>query len=258
MQRGKRALITGASAGIGKAFAEHLGRAGVDLVLTARRRERLEEIAREIEKSSGVRVEVIPDDLADPAAPERIFRAASSRPIDVLINNAGYGLPGRYLDSSWQQHAEFLQVMLTAMLQLTYLCLPGMIERGYGRIAQIASLAAMIPSAGTNSFYAGSKAFLVRFSESLSADLAGSGVHASAICPGFTHSEFHDVMGTREELKSLPSFAWQTADQVVQEALVAMERGDSVHVTGRFNRFVAALVRHLPQQAVRNLMKKAR
>jgi len=256
MHRGKRALITGASAGIGKSFAEHLGRAGMDLVITARRRERLEQIAAEIERSSGVRVEVVPDDLTDPAAPERIIRAASSQPIDVLINNAGYGLAGRYIDHAWHEHADYLQVMLTAMLQLTYLCLPGMVQRGYGRIAQIASLAALVPSSPTNTFYAASKASLVRFSEALSAELAGTGVSVSAICPGYTHTEFHDVMGTREQMKKLPSLAWQTTDQVVLEALAALERGDVVVVTGRLNRFLAALVRHLPQGVVRNVMKR--
>jgi short-subunit dehydrogenase len=258
MHRGRRALITGASAGIGQAFAEHLGRAGVDLVLTARRRERLEEVARKIEKASGVQVEVIADDLADPAAPERIVRGLGPRPIDVLINNAGYGLGGGFLAAPWRAHAEFLQVMVTAMVQLTHLCLPGMVERGYGRIAQVSSLAAMLPSAGTNTLYAGSKALLVRFSESLAAELAGTGVHVTAVCPGLTRSEFHQVMGTTQELAHVPELAWQTADAVVSEALAALERGDAVHVTGRVNRFVAALARHLPQRFVRELARRGR
>src|SRR5687768_7425339 len=171
MKRGTRALVTGASAGIGKAFAEQLGAAGLDLVLVARRRDRLEQLADEIAKRAGVRVDVIAADLAEPAAPEQIFRELGARPIDVLINNAGYGIAERYVDVSWAKHAEFVQLMVTAMAHLTHLVLPGMLERRYGRIAQVASIAALVSGAPTNTLYAASKAFLVRFSESLAAEL---------------------------------------------------------------------------------------
>ena len=258
MKRGTTALVTGASAGIGKAFAEQLGAAGVNLVLTARRKERLEEIAREIAKSAGVRVDVIAADLAEPAAPERIVRELGGRPIDVLINNAGYGIAERYVEASWAKHAEFIQVMVTAMAHLTHLCLPGMIERRYGRIAQVASIAGLVPGAPTNTLYAASKAFLVRFAESLSGELHGSGVHVTAVCPGFTRSEFHEAMGTHAAMNQVPEIAWQSAEEVAREGLAALERGDAVYVTGRVNRWVASAVRHLPQQLVRNVMRQAR
>jgi uncharacterized protein len=258
MKRGATALVTGASAGIGKAFAEQLGAAGLDLVLTARRRDRLDELASAITKSSRVNVEVIAADLGDPAAPERIMRELGGRPIDVLINNAGFGISERYAEVPWARHAELVQVMVTAMAHLTHLCLPGMLERRYGRIAQIASIAALAPGAPTNTLYAGSKAFLVRFAESLSAELHGTGVHVSAICPGFTRSEFHDAMGTRSSAEQVPGVAWQTSEEVAREGLAALERGDAVYVTGRFNRWIASVVRHLPQQLVRNALRQAR
>jgi uncharacterized protein len=258
MKRGARALVTGASAGIGKAFAEQLGAAGLDLVLTARRRDRLEELASEIAKSSGVRVDVIAADLVDPGAPERIVRELGQTPIDVLINNAGFGVSERFAEVPWTRHAEFLQVMVTAMAHLTYLCLPGMLERRYGRIAQIASIAALAPGLPTNTLYAGSKAFLVRFAESLAAELHGSGVHVTAVCPGFTRSEFHTAMGTPSSAEQVPEIAWQTSDEVAREGLAALERGDIVYVTGRVNRWIASVVRHLPQQLVRNALRQKR
>jgi uncharacterized protein len=257
MKRGSTALVTGASAGIGKAFAEQLGAAGLDLVLVARRKDRLEQLAGEIGKSAGVRVDVIAADLTDPGAPERILRELP-RPADVLINNAGYGIPERFVEVPWERQAAFVQVMVTAMAHLTHLVLPGMLERRYGRIAQVASIAGLAPGAPTNTLYAASKAFLVRFTESLSAELHGTGVHVTAVCPGFTRSEFHDVMGTRGTMSQVPEIAWQTSEDVAREGLAALERGDAVYVTGRLNRFVTAALRHLPQQLVRNVMRGPR
>jgi short-subunit dehydrogenase len=258
MKRGSTALVTGASAGIGKAFAEQLGAAGVDLVLVARRRDRLEQVAGEIAKSAGVRTDVIVADLAEPAAPEQILRELGSRSVDVLINNAGYGIPERYTEVPWTRHAEFVQVMVTAMAHLTHLVLPGMLERRYGRIAQVASIAGLAPGAPTNTLYAASKAFLVRFTESLSAELDGTGVHVTAVCPGFTRSEFHEVMGTRATMSQVPEIAWQSSEDVAREGLAALERGDAVYVTGRLNRFITSALRHLPQQLVRNVMRQPR
>ena len=250
--------MTGASAGIGRAFAEQLGGAGLDLVLVARRRDRLDQLASEIAKSTGVRVDVIAVDLVEPDAPARILRELGARPVDVLINNAGYGIPERFSDVPWERHAQFVQVMVTAMTHLTHLVLPGMLERRYGRIAQVASIAGLAPGAPTNTLYAASKAFLVRFTESLAAELHGTGVHVTALCPGFTRSEFHDVMGTRSAMSQVPEVAWQTSDDVAREGIAALERGDVVYVTGRLNRWVTSALRHLPQQLVRNVMRGAR
>jgi short-subunit dehydrogenase len=189
----RTALVTGASAGIGKAFAEHLASDGFDLVLTARRQQRLEELAHALEHKHGVRAQVISADLADPAAPEQIAQALRARglEIDVLINNAGFGIRTAFLDTSWTQHAQLIQVEVTAVAHLTHLCLPGMLERGYGRIVHVASLAGLLPGAPTSTLYAAAKSFLVKFSESLTAELKDTGVFVCAVCPGFTRRDGH-------------------------------------------------------------------
>jgi len=231
---GKTALVTGASAGIGQAFAELLAARGYAVVLTARRRDRLEALAAALADRHGVKTHIIVDDLADPAAPARLADAlaAQSLPIDFLINNAGYGLPGSYLKSPWADHQRFIQVMTTAVCELTYRLLPGMFERGWGRIINVASVAGMVPSAAGHTLYGASKAFLIRFSESLNAESRARGVNVTALCPGFTYTEFHDVLGTRQQMQGIPEFMWLSADQVVREGYDAVMQGESVQING--------------------------
>jgi len=255
----RTALVTGASAGIGKAFAEHLASDGFDLVLTARRQQRLEELARALELKHGVRAQVIAADLADPAAPEQIAQALRARglEIDVLINNAGFGIRTAFRDTPWTLHAQLIQVEVTAVAHLTHLCLPGMVERGYGRIVHVASLAGLLPGAPTSTLYAAAKSFLVKFSESLTAELRDTGVHVCAVCPGFTLSEFHDVMGTRRIVSKLPAAMWSSAEQVARAGIDAVMRGDVVYVPGPLNRALAVIAQHLPPRAARGLMRKS-
>lgn len=254
----RTALITGASAGIGRAFAEHLASDGFDLVLVARRKDRLDELARALETKFGVRVRVIAADLADPAAPASIFETvtADGCEIDVLVNNAGFGIRTTFRNTHWEQHAQLIQVEVTAVAHLTHLCLPGMVERGYGRIIQVASLAGLLPGAPTSTLYAAAKSFLVKFSESLTAELQGKGVYVCAVCPGFTRSEFHDVMGTRGIVSKLPRAMWQSAEQVAREGIDAVMRGDVVYVPGPVNRALAVIAQHLPPRAARGLMHR--
>jgi len=253
----KTALITGASSGIGKAFAEQLARDGFDLVLTARREQRLLELARTLEAERRVRVTVVTADLADPAAPQQLIATLDEKkiPVDVLVNNAGFGIKTHFRDTPWSQHAQLIQVEVTAVAQLTHLCLPRMIERGYGRIVNVASLAGLMPGAPTSTLYAAAKSFLVKFSESLAAELADTGVYVCAVCPGFTLTEFHDVMGTRGIISKLPAPMWQSADQVAREGLAAVMRGETVYVTGPINRALAVLMQHLPTRTAQRLMK---
>jgi uncharacterized protein len=253
----KTALITGASSGIGKAFAEQLARDGFDLVLTARREQRLLDLARTLEAEHRVRVNVVAADLADPAAPQRLMETLAGKdlPVDVLVNNAGFGIATTYRATPWAQHAQLIQVEVTAVAQLTHLCLPAMVERRYGRILNVASLAGLLPGAPTSTLYAAAKSFLVKFSESLAAELADTGVYVCAVCPGFTLTEFHDVMGTRGIISKLPSPMWQSADQVAREGLAAVMRGETVYVTGPLNRALALLMQHLPTRTAQRLMK---
>jgi uncharacterized protein len=244
----RTALVTGASAGIGLALAEVFASEGFDLVLTARREDRLRAVAADLSSRFGRRVHVIADDLSDPAAPARIYDdvARAGIAVDALVNNAGYGLPGRYADTTWAQQATFLQVMVTAVAELTHRFLPDMIERRYGRIINVASLAGLVPGSAGHTLYGASKALLVKFSESLALEVASHNVHVTALCPGFTYSEFHDVNGTRPLVSQLPGFMFMDAATVARQGYDAVMRGRAVYVNGRVNRAIALLVRYIP------------
>ena len=243
-------LITGASAGIGAAFALQLAMLGHDLVLTARRADRLEALAAELHERHRVNVTVLPNDLADPGAPQSLCDALQQRDLQVdwLINNAGYGLPGSFLANDWKAHADFLQVLLTAPTELAWLLLPGMRKRGYGRVINVASLAGHVPGPAGHTLYAASKAYLIKFSQSLALENREAGVNVCALCPGFTWSEFHDVTGTRDKMNQMPGFMWLSADEVVRQGIAAVERGQAVYIPGRVNRTIKTVIRLMPDR----------
>lgn len=242
------ALITGASAGIGAAFAEVCAARGFDLIVTARREDRLRALAASIELRHRRRVHVIPIDLADPTGPDGLCRAIAERGlvVDLLVNNAGFGVPGVLAGSRWERQAELLQVLIVALVELTHHVLPGMIERKYGRIINVASLAGLLPAPAGHTLYPAAKAFVIRFSEALAEEVGRHGVHVTALCPGFTLSEFHDVTDTRHLVGTLPRFMWSDASAVAAYGLDAVMAGRTVVVPGRLNRVLAAVGRHLP------------
>lgn len=243
-------LVTGASAGIGAAFARELAARGHDLVLVARRAERLHALAEQLRERHGTNARVIPIDLADRTAPQRLADTLHQQQlaVDWLVNNAGYGVPGTFQASDWSTHADFLQVLLAAPTELAWHLLPGMRARGHGRIINVASLAGLVPGTAGHTLYAASKAYLIKFSQSLALENRHLGVHVCALCPGFTWSEFHDVTGTRSLVGKLPRFMWQDAPAVVREGIDAVERGKAVHVSGRFNRAIKALTEMVPDR----------
>ncbi len=255
----RRALVTGASSGIGRAFADELAARGFDLVLTARRRDRLEAASADIRGRHGVDVQVIAADLSDAAAPSALATAIRGRHlvVDALVNSAGYGVTGAFERREWQVHHDFLQVMVTSVCELTHLLLPGMIERRWGRIVNVASLAGHLPAPAGHTLYAASKAFLIRFSEALHAEHATGGVHTTAVCPGFTYSEFHDITGTRAQVSRMPSWMWMDASAVARQGLDAVTRGQAVIVTGGANRTIAWLGRVMPQGIVRRAVNRS-
>lgn len=250
------ALVTGASAGIGAAIAREYARRGRPLVLTARRVDRLEELAGELRKQ--VDCVVLPADLEDPRAPETLCGALRERGVEVgvLVNNAGYGVPGAYLTPSWEQHARFLQIMVTAVCELSYRLLPPMQARGHGGILNVASLAGHVPGSAGHTLYAASKAFMIKFSQSLALENAAGGVQVSALCPGFTYSEFHDVTGTRQQMAKMPKWMWMDAGEVARDGIDALERGDVVHVPGRVNRVIKTLAKLLPDRTALRMVQK--
>lgn len=245
----RTALVTGASAGIGAAFAELLASEGIDLVLVARREDRLLELAETLSEKHGVACKVIAADLRDPETPQRIFDQTQELglDIDVLINNAGLSGKGAFSESSWDEIGGEIQVMVTAVTHLTHLYVPGMRERGWGRVINLSSLAAFQPP-GASLLYTGIKTYILNMSIALDMELKQYGVNVTALCPGFTHSEFHDVMGTRSQANKLPSILWQESDEVVREGWEAVKKGKPVCVPGSVNKFLSASMRPVPNR----------
>lgn len=243
----RTALVTGASAGIGAAFARHLASEGYSLLLVARRVERLQELAAELTSQHDVHCDVFAADLNNPSAPASIIEFAESRgiPIDILINNAGLSGKTAFADTSWPTLAAEIQLMVTGLTELCHRVLPGMRARGWGRIVNLSSLAAFSPP-GASLLYTGIKRYVLDISQSLDMELKPQGIHVTALCPGFTHSEFHDTMGTRDAANKLPGLLWQEADEVVREGWNAVMRGKPVCVPGTVNKLVGSIVRPLP------------
>jgi hypothetical protein len=220
------AIVTGASAGIGAAFVRRLARERHDLVLVARDEARLAALARETEAAYGVRVEVLPADLATDDGISRVEQRAARDDTDLLVNNAGFGHRGRFLQVPVEDELTMLRVHVEAVLRLTTAAVRGMAERGRGDVVNVASVAAFFPR-GT---YGASKAWVVSFSEAVRQDLRGSGVRVLALCPGFTHTEFHERAGM--DASGIPELFWLDADAVVAEGLRDLRADKPVSVPG--------------------------
>ncbi|MGY1549436.1 SDR family NAD(P)-dependent oxidoreductase [Streptomyces sp. MN6] len=220
------ALITGSTAGIGAAFARRLAADGHDLVLVARDTARLREQATELHDRHGVEAEVLTADLAEDKGIEAVERRLGDRrnPVDLLINNAGFGHKGRYLEVPMSDELTMLKVHCEAVLRLTSAAVEGMRERGRGGVVNVASTAAFVPR-GT---YGASKAWVVQFTQGAAQDLAGHGVRLMALCPGFVRTEFHQRAGMGTD--NIPRWMWLDADKVATAALADLARGKSVSV----------------------------
>ncbi|MEM9938044.1 MAG: SDR family oxidoreductase [Pseudomonadota bacterium] len=256
MTERKLMLITGASAGIGAEFARQYAALGWDLALTARRVDRLDQLARELEEKHKVATIVIAQDLAKATSVDAILKEIkqAGRHVDGVVNNAGYGLPGTFFNTKWKEQATFLRVLYNAPIELTHKVLPGMAERGFGRIINVASLAGYTPGSNGHTLYASVKSGMIKFSESIHAEAAAAGhedIHCTALCPGFTWSEFHDVNGTREKTNEMPEWMWMEAQPVVEAGIEACEAGHPVVVPGAVNKGLATLSKVLPEPLAR-------
>ena len=252
------ALITGASAGIGAEFARQLAARGWNLVLTARRTGRLESLAAELKRVHGAQCMVVALDLADPAAPATLHGATEAAGIEVamLVNNAGYGVPGSLVSQPWATHRDFIEVLVTAPVALCRLYLPAMQKQQCGYIINVASLAGLMPGSAGHTLYAASKAWLIRFSQSLALENNSRGVHVTALCPGFTYSEFHDVNGARSIVSKMPKWMWMQADAVVRQGIDAVLRGEVMTVPGPVNRILKFIGKHLPDGVALRIVGK--
>jgi len=242
-------LITGASAGIGAAFARVYAAHGWDVALTARRAERLHQLADELRMRYGVETLVAPADLCDPAAPERLLAdiEGQGRVVDALVNNAGYSKVNGYAGHPWSEHRAFLQVMLLAPAELAHRVLPDMVDRKFGRIVNVCSVAGLLPATGGDTLYGPTKSWLIKFSQGLHLEMRDKDVHVSALCPGYTWSEFHDVNGSRQRMnQAVPDWLWMGADEVAEAGYEAAEANRPVCVPGAPYKTVAALLKALP------------
>jgi len=245
--RGKWALVTGASAGIGWALAVELAAGGANLVLTARRRERLEQLASQLRSNHEVRVVLLTADLAQPSAPQEIFAFTQGKGIavDLLVNNAGFGAYGEFPRIPLAHQFEMLQVNITAVLHLTHLYLPAMIERRRGNILIVSSTAAFqaVPFIST---YAATKAFDLVFAEALAEEMRPYGIRVCALCPGSTSTEFHQVAGQPDRTKGRQ----ESAAKVARVGLRALARGKSCVISGVGNYLGAQVQRLVPRRLV--------
>ena len=236
------ALVTGPTAGIGRSFATALAGRGYDLVLVARDRARLEELAADLHRRFGVDVEVLPADLADRVALATVENrvADASRPVDLLVNNAGFGHRRPFSDNDIEEEQAMLDVLVTAVLRITHAAVRPMAARGSGAIINVSSVAGFLRR-GT---YGAAKAYVTSFTEWLDATYRGQGVRAMALCPGFVKTEFHQRMGVSRD--SAPGWMWLDADRVVRDALEDLERGKSLSIPSRRYRVLVTLARYTP------------
>ena len=248
-----RALITGASAGLGSEFARQLAAQGKDLVLVARRAEPMEQLATALRDAHGVQVDIITADLSRPEAPQAIFDETVARglDIDVLINNAGSAGPDLLKVRDWTAQKAHLDLMMTSVAILCHLFVPAMLDRGYGRVLNVASVAGQLSVPGDCN-YGPTKTYLIALSRSLSMTVKDKGVHVMALCPGFTHTDFHQSDRLARMKRETPNFFWYDADVVVREGLAALEKGKAVYTSGRLYRYAMPIIR-LP--IVRPLLK---
>jgi len=250
---GKWALVTGASAGIGAALARELVTHGARLILTARRRDRLEALAGEL-KAKGSEVRIVVADLNDPAAPQKIYDATEGAglSVDVLINNAGLGQYGAFAQSEITQELSQVRVNCEAMVRLTRLFVPRMVERRRGWVLILASTASFQPMPYLTT-YAATKAFDRFFALGLAAEVARFGVHVTALCPGRTESEFFDVA----HAGAFKGNHMPTAEDVARLAVVALARGQRTFIPYFRGRFRAFLIRFLPVGLITRYVEKA-
>ncbi|MBN1288853.1 MAG: SDR family oxidoreductase [Actinobacteria bacterium] len=251
------ALVTGATSGIGEAYARRLAAEGYDLMLVARRGELLESLAQELAEKQGISVDTIVVDLA---SEDEIKKLASKvremEPLSMLVNNAGFALRGKFAKSDIDRQVDMIMVHDVASVRLTHAALPGMIAAGRGAIINVASIVGLLAWPGGSKTYGGSKAFLVNFSDGLQQEVAGKGIKVQVLCPGFVRTAFHENMG--EKMSSIPGFLWMRPEMVVDASLKALKRKKTIFVPGKRYRLIVFVSRLIPGSLMRVISKMVR
>lgn len=248
------ALVTGATAGIGLSVARQLAGHGHDLVLVARNAPRLDEVGAELRRQFGVAVETLPADLGDLDQCRRVEARLADpdvAPIEWLVNNAGFGVREPFAGSDIDAEQAMLDVLVTAPMRLTHAALPGMLDRGRGRVLIVSSVAGFLPSGS----YSAAKAWATVFAESLAAKYRSQGVHVTALCPGFTRTEFHERAGM--DVESVPAWLWLDSDAVASAGLLGCAEGRSVVVPGAVYKGLHGVASVLPRPVVRRIAGRA-
>jgi uncharacterized protein len=251
------AMVTGASAGIGQEIARQLAAGGTNLVLVARDQKRLEDRARHYATEYGVKVEIEPVDLTDPAQLLRIEQRVrdAARPIDLLVNNAGMGKLGTFHDLAVDVEQAVISLNVIALMRLTHAALEQMVPRRSGTILNISSMSGLLPGPKTAT-YAATKAFVTTFSESIYEELRGTGVSVTASHPGYTRTEFQHRAGMQKQLADVPASMWMSSEEAARQSLRAAEKRKVFHVTGRANSFFANFVGVLPRSLKRSIARR--
>lgn len=238
-----RALVTGPTAGIGHSFAVQLAERGHDLVLVARDQRRLDEVADDLRGRFGVAVEVLAADLADRDQLARVEQRLADRssPVDLLVNNAGFGLKGRFLDNDVAAETAMLDVLVTAVMRLMHAALGPMAERGHGQVLNVSSVASFLPRGS----YSAAKAYVNRLGEWAAAEYAPHGVTVTTLCPGFVRTEFHERMEVSQD--SAPDFLWLDADELVRTALGDLDKGKVYSIPSARYKAITGIARVVPR-----------
>lgn len=247
-----RALVTGPTAGLGRAFAEEFARHGMDLVLVSRDHARLTALAQELHDRFGVHSEVLAVDLADRGALHRVEQRLREPDITALVNNAGFGLADAFHESDIVDEQHALDTMVTAVLRLSHAALPAMLERNRGMIINVSSIAGWI-AGGT---YSAAKAWVTVFTEGLANEVSGSSVRVVAVCPGFVRTEFHERAGL--DVQRIPEPMWLAATDVVRQTFRDLALGNVISVTGIHYKVLSIVLQTLPRQFVRSASRLRR
>ena len=246
------ALITGASVGIGASYARQLAATGSDLVLVARDVTRLEALAAELKSAHGVQVEVLQADLSVRAQLDKVCARAAADDIDLVVNNAGFGIKQPFVGGTIEAEQNLLDVLVTAVMRITHAAMPGMIARDRGGVINVSSVAGWM-SSGT---YSSAKAWVTTFSEALATRYKNTNVHVLALCPGYTRTEFHSRANM--ETQTIPNWMWLDVDVVVAKSLKDFKNGKAISVPGMQYKFLSLIAQYLPRPIVRKLSVASR
>ena len=237
------ALITGASSGIGLEIANYLAGKGYNLILTARREDILDEASKNISEKHKVKVDFIASDLGDADAPNKIFNYCEDNnyEVDILVDNAGYGIPTSFHETSMEEEEKFIRVLGISVIAMTKIFLSGMIKRGQGRIMVVSSVAAFSPPSSIQPLYGPIKTFMNRFSDSINSNYNHKGITSTAVCPGFTVTGFHTASGVQDEMDRVPSFMKLSAKRVASEGVEATLSGKPLCIPSKTYRTLVFL-----------------